>query len=95
MEINRLRNVHNIRAMPNVCRSNNTSKNKKSIHRNNGWKNRSSGSVLNLFKDHKFNHTVELEYGILEEESKKILQDFFKKLRKRNNGGKCGKGTEI
>ncbi len=36
------------------------------------------GSVLNLFKDHKFNHTVELEYGIMEKESKEILQDFFK-----------------
>ena len=36
------------------------------------------GSVLNLFKDHKFNHTVELEYGIMEKESKEILQDFLK-----------------
>lgn len=41
-----------------------------------------SGSVLNLFKDYKFNHTVETEYGILEEECKKILKDFFKMLRK-------------
>jgi tRNA(adenine34) deaminase len=40
------------------------------------------GSVLNLFKDYKFNHTVEIEYGILEEECKKILKDFFKMLRK-------------
>lgn len=39
------------------------------------------GSVLNLLKDYKFNHTVEIEYGILEEECKKILKDFFKKLR--------------
>lgn len=41
------------------------------------------GSVLNLFKDHKFNHIVELEYGIMEKECKEILQDFFKKLRKK------------
>ncbi len=41
------------------------------------------GSVLNLLKDYKFNHTVELEYGILEEECKKILKDFFKMLRKK------------
>ncbi|MBP3464359.1 MAG: tRNA adenosine(34) deaminase TadA [Clostridia bacterium] len=41
------------------------------------------GSVLNLFEDHKFNHKVETEYGILEEESKKIIQDFFKQLRKK------------
>ncbi len=40
------------------------------------------GSVLNLFKDHKFNHEVETEYGILEAECKKIIQDFFKNLRK-------------
>lgn len=41
------------------------------------------GSVLNLFKDHKFNHEVDVEYEILEKESKKILQDFFKELRKK------------
>lgn len=40
------------------------------------------GSVLNLFKDYKFNHDVEIEQGILEEECKKILKDFFKMLRK-------------
>ena len=42
------------------------------------------GSVLNLF-DYKFNHQVKVEKGILETESKKILQDFFKELRKRGN----------
>lgn len=42
------------------------------------------GSVLNLLKDHKFNHEVQVEYGILEEECKKILQDFFKFLRNKN-----------
>ena len=40
-----------------------------------------AGSVLNLFKDYKFNHLVEVEQGILEEDCKKILQDFFKYLR--------------
>ena len=39
------------------------------------------GSVLNLLEDYKFNHKVEMEKGILKEECKKILQDFFKKLR--------------
>ena len=39
------------------------------------------GSVLNLFKDYKFNHEVDVEYGILEEECSKILKDFFKMLR--------------
>lgn len=39
------------------------------------------GSKLNLFSDYKFNHEVYYEKGILEEESKNILQQFFKKLR--------------
>jgi len=43
------------------------------------------GSVLNLFEDYVFNHKVEYETNILEEECKDILQKFFKKLRR---GGK-------
>ena len=43
------------------------------------------GSVLNLFKDHKFNHEVQVEYGVLEKECKQILQDFFKMLRKKKS----------
>lgn len=39
------------------------------------------GSVLNLFKDYKFNHKVEYEDGIMQEECEKILKDFFKELR--------------
>ena len=42
-----------------------------------------AGSVLNLFKDYKFNHNVEIESGILEEQCKTILKDFFKMLRKK------------
>ncbi len=41
-----------------------------------------AGSVLNLFKDYKFNHNVEVEKGILKEECENILKDFFKVLRK-------------
>jgi len=40
------------------------------------------GSVLNLFEDYKFNHTVEYENGIMTKECEKILKDFFKELRK-------------
>lgn len=40
------------------------------------------GSVLNLFKDYKFNHKVEYEMGIMQEECEKILKDFFKELRR-------------
>ena len=41
------------------------------------------GSVLNLLADYKFNHTVKIETGIMQEECKKILQQFFKELRAR------------
>ena len=40
------------------------------------------GSKLNLFKDYTFNHEVDFEVGILEDECQKILKDFFKELRK-------------
>ncbi len=43
------------------------------------------GSVLNIPKDHKFNHIVEVESGIMEDECKAILQEFFKTLRKRKS----------
>ena len=43
------------------------------------------GSVLNLFKDYKFNHAVELETGILQAECEKILKNFFKELRELKN----------
>ena len=41
------------------------------------------GSVLNLFKDFKFNHNVDTENDILKDECEKILKEFFKKLRER------------
>ena len=44
------------------------------------------GSVYNMFTDYKFNHTVEVEYGILQDKCENILKVFFKKLRK--SGGK-------
>ena len=48
------------------------------------YKTGACGSVFNLFNDYTFNHKVECEIGILKEECEKILQDFFKELRKRN-----------
>ena len=44
----------------------------------------SVGSKVNLLEDVVFNHTVEVEKGICEDESVKLLQDFFKMLRARN-----------
>lgn len=46
------------------------------------------GSVLNLLEDYTFNHKVELETGILKDECKRILQDFFKNLREMKKNGK-------
>lgn len=46
------------------------------------YKTGACGSVLNLLNDYKFNHTVELETGILKDECENILKDFFKNLRK-------------
>lgn len=40
------------------------------------------GSVFNLLEDYTFNHKVEYEAGILEQECEEILKHFFKKLRK-------------
>ena len=39
------------------------------------------GSVLNLLKDYPFNHKVEVEYNVLQNECEEILKDFFKNLR--------------
>ena len=42
------------------------------------------GSILNIFNNfvYKFNHEVEVIEGVLEEEAKQLLKDFFKNLRK-------------
>lgn len=40
-----------------------------------------AGSVLNLFKIAQFNHQVELEKGILEDECSQMLSQFFRELR--------------
>lgn len=41
------------------------------------------GSKLNLLKDFKFNHTVNVFDRVLENECSSILKEFFKELRKR------------
>lgn len=43
-----------------------------------------AGTFMNLLQDSRFNHQVEVEQGILEDECKDILQKFFKGLRERN-----------
>lgn len=49
------------------------------------YKTGACGSVFNLLEDYTFNHKVEYETGILKEECEKILQEFFKELRKNKN----------
>lgn len=40
-----------------------------------------AGSVYNLVDDETFNHRVQLTSGVLMEESRKLLQDFFREKR--------------
>lgn len=49
-----------------------------------------AGSVCNLLQMDGFNHKVELNIGILNEECTKLLQDFFKYLREQKK-----KNTEV
>ena len=42
-----------------------------------------AGSVLNLLQMKQFNHQVEMETGILEEECSQMLSNFFKELRQK------------
>ena len=39
------------------------------------------GSVLNLLQDYPFNHKIQIETGIKQEECETILKEFFKYLR--------------
>ncbi len=41
-----------------------------------------AGSILNLLQVEQFNHQVELETGVLEEECSEMMKNFFKELRK-------------
>lgn len=40
-----------------------------------------AGSILNLLQIPEFNHQVELETGVLEEECSQMMKDFFRELR--------------
>ena len=42
-----------------------------------------AGSILNLLQVAKFNHQVELETGVLEEECSLMMKGFFKELREK------------
>ena len=46
------------------------------------------GSVINLFEAGMFNHDVEVQGGIMQEECSKILSEFFKELRVKKKNAK-------
>lgn len=46
-----------------------------------------AGSVLNLLQMDEFNHQVELEIGVMEEECSRMLKEFFKRLREEKKKG--------
>lgn len=43
----------------------------------------SCGSVLNLLQDYTFNHKVECETGIMQEQCEALIKKFFKELREK------------
>ena len=47
-----------------------------------------AGSVLNVLQEKRFNHQVEMEKGILEEECAAMLSGFFAQLRERKKNKK-------
>lgn len=42
-----------------------------------------AGSLYNLLQDPRFNHQVEVVGGVMEEECRRIMQDFFRKRREK------------
>ena len=47
-----------------------------------------AGSILNLLQMPEFNHQVELETGVLEEECSQMMKTFFKELREKRKKNK-------
>lgn len=43
-----------------------------------------AGSVCNLLQNPSFNHQVDVTYGVLETESRTLMQQFFAQLRMRD-----------
>lgn len=50
-----------------------------------------AGSILNLLQMPEFNHQVELETGVLEEECSQMMKDFFRELRETKKLKKAGR----
>lgn len=54
-----------------------------------------AGSVLDLLHEEGFNHQVEMENGVLEEECSRLMKDFFKNLREKKAGKKQKKEEQL
>lgn len=50
-----------------------------------------AGSIINILQMKEFNHQVEIEKGILEDECSRMLTDFFEELRIKNKQEKLEK----
>ncbi|MDK2743064.1 MAG: tRNA adenosine(34) deaminase TadA [Nitrospira sp. BO4] len=48
------------------------------------------GSIIDIPGEHRFNHQVDVEGGLLEEKSQALLQEFFQSLRSRAPGNNTG-----
>ena len=53
-----------------------------------------AGSILNLLQMEEFNHQVELEIGVLEEECSQMMKAFFKELREAKQAKKKAEEAE-
>ena len=53
-----------------------------------------AGSVLDLLHEDGFNHQVEMENGVLEEECSRLMKEFFKALREKKAAEKKQKQEE-
>ena len=53
-----------------------------------------AGSILNLLQMEEFNHQVELEIGVLEEECSQMMKSFFKELREAKKAKKAIEETK-
>ena len=43
------------------------------------------GSVLNIIQEEALNHRVEVERGLLQEDCRQLVQEFFRELRKKKS----------
>lgn len=51
------------------------------------YKTGACGSVVNIVQDEKFNHQIDVRFGVLQEECSELLKEFFIKLRNNKKRG--------